>query len=438
MELWRRLWERIEPMWSVDFHSHIPIGRESAGSMARLLCYHYSETDAMNAGMSYQDYISLPTEEERARLLVRYFPETIGTTTHAGLHEVAEGLFGFRKRITPETWDELCELADEAMSKPGWKEEVLRKDRIAWVFGTNDPFEPLEGAEPWYQVCLRLDRFLLPDEHPLPSTVSALEELTGREVRGLSDFLDGLEGRFRYFKEKGAVSVAVSLPPDFSLEGGPTSPDVVFRKLMEGLWVPSEEMAALKAELFYSVLELCRKYGMVLQLMLGVVRKVRRGVEHRGDGLSQDPGMFRTFWEPLNLYPDVLFDFTVLSLADQHQLCVLVKNFPNAVCSGLWWYCNTPSIAEQVVRMRLEILGVRPQNGQNTDAYMLEQGYYKMRQYKRALSRALASMVEDNFFSEEEAVEVARKLLFENPIRHFGLDRSRIEEQITKLGGDLR
>ena len=435
MELRERLWEKIEPMWSVDFHSHIPIGRESAGTMARLLCYHYSETDAMNAGMPYEDYISRSTEKERARFLVEYFPRTIGTTTYAGLHEVAEGLFGFKKRITPETWEELCELADGLMSRPGWEEEVLKKNRIAWVFGTNDPFEPLEGAKPWYQVCLRLDKFLLPDEHPLPSTVAALEEISGREVRTLSDFLEGLEGRFRYFREKGAVSAAVSLPPDFSLERGSASPEAVFGKLREGLWISSEEMRALKAELFYSAVELCRKYGMAFQLMLGVVRKVRRGVEHRGDGLRQDPNMFRTFWEPLNLYPDVLFDFTVLSLADQHQLCVLVKNFPNAVCSGLWWYCNTPSIIEQVVRMRLEVLGVYPQNGQNTDAYMLEQGYYKMRQYKRALCRALGSMVEDGFFSEEEAVEVARMLLFENPIRHFGLDRSRIEEQMARLGG---
>jgi glucuronate isomerase len=428
----KSLWEAIEPMWAVDFHSHIPIGHESAGSMARLLCYHYSETDAMNAGMPYEEMAQVDWEA-KARFLVPYFPLSVGTTTYAGLHEVARGLFGFERRITPDTWEALCDAANSRMREEGWLSTALGANRIAHVFGTNDPLENLEGAQGWYQPCLRVDKFINLEEHALSDTVEDLSEVTGKDIATLSDFSDAMDARFGWFQEQGAVSIAVSLPPDFSLGAGIISPGVVFDRILAGDPVSTDDLHTLRTRLFYTALDLCRKYGFVFQLMSGVVRQVHRGVGNRGDGLTMHPDMFRAFWEPLNTYPDVRFDFTVLSAADQHPLCILVKNFPNAVLSGMWWYCNTPSIIETVLRMRLELVGSYCQNGQNTDAYMIEQSYYKMRQYKRALVRTLATMIEDRFFTEEEALDIAHALLFDNPIRHFGLDRKKIEENIRTL-----
>ena len=428
-----RLWNEIEPMWCVDFHSHVPIGQESAGSMARLLCYHYSETDAMNAGMPYDEYVRREDWEEKARFLVPHFPASIGTTTYAGLHEVARGLFGFDDRIGPDNWDALCDKANQAMTEEGWTERVLSDSRIIRVFGTNDPFEDLVGPRPWYQVCLRVDKFINIDEQPLADTIRDLNEATGRDISDLSDLLDAMDTRFGWFREQGAASIAISLPPDFSLDPGTTSPDAAFDRIRTGVQLTPGELLALKTRLFYAVLDLCRKYGFVFQLMLGVVRKVHRGIGVCGDGLRQDPGTFRTFWEPMNSYPDVRFDFTVLAAADQHQLCIMVKNFANAVASGFWWYCNTPSIIEAGLRMRLELLGAHCQNGQNTDSYMVEQSYYKMRQYKRTLCRTLATMIEDEFFTEEEAVEIAQRLLLNNPVRNFGLDREAIEAQMATM-----
>lgn len=387
----------------------------------------------MNAGMSYEEYRAQGDWEAKARFLIPYFPLSIGTTTYAGLHEVARGLFGFEQRITPDTWEALCDAADPRMREEGWLNDALKANRIAYVFGTNDPFEELKGAQPWYQPCLRVDKFINLQEHALSDTVQDLSEVTGKDIATLSDFSDAMDTRFGGFKESGAVSIAVSLPPDFSLEAGALSPEGVFERILAGSLVSTDDLHTLRTRLFYTALDLCRKYGFVFQLMLGVVRQVHRGVGNCGDGLTLHPEMFRTFWEPLNTYPDVRFDFTVLSASDQHQLCVLVKNFPNAVLSGMWWYCNTPSIIEAALRMRLELVGAHCQNGQNTDAYMIEQGYYKMRQYKRALVRTLAAMIEDTFFTETEALDIARALLFDNPVRHFGLNRKEIEENIRRI-----
>ncbi|MFH1006365.1 MAG: glucuronate isomerase [Candidatus Latescibacterota bacterium] len=429
----KHLWQAIEPMWAVDFHSHIPVGQESAASMARLLCYHYSETDAMNAGMPYQDYIAQEGWEAKARFLVPYFPLSIGTTTYAGLHEVARGLFGFEQRITADTWEALSDRANARMREAGWLGTALKASRIAHVFGTNDPFEPLSGAQNWYQPCLRVDKFINIEEHALSTTVANLGQTLGGDITTLSDFTSAIDARFRWFREQGAVSIAVSLPPDFSLGCGTESPEAVFGRMVMGHPVCTADLHALRTRFFYTALGLCRKYGFVFQLMLGVVRQVHRGVGTCGDGLIGHPDMFRAFWEPLNTYPDVRFDFTVLSAADQHPLCILVKNFPNAVVSGMWWYCNTPSIIERTLRMRLELVGFSCQNGQNTDAYMIEQSYYKMRQYKRALVQTFGTMIEDGFFTEEEGIGIAHALLFDNPIRLFGLNREKIAENIRDL-----
>jgi len=88
-------------------------------------------------------------------------------------------------------------------------------------------------------------------------------------------------------------------------------------------------------------------------------------------------------------YPTVKFLVTVLSHANQHELCVLARKFGNLHVYGCWWFCNNPSLIEATTRMRLEMLG-SAFTAQHSDARVLDQLIYKWSHSREVIAPVLA------------------------------------------------
>jgi glucuronate isomerase len=56
-----------------------------------------------------------------------------------------------------------------------------------------------------------------------------------------------------------------------------------------------------------------------------------------------------------------------------------------------------------------------------SDAYVPEWCFGKSQLVKHQLSLTLSSLVEQNYFTEELAIEIARKLLYENAVNIYHL-----------------
>ena len=79
---------------------------------------------------------------------------------------------------------------------------------------------------------------------------------------------------------------------------------------------------------------------------------------------------------------------TFLSRENQHELCVAARKFNNLMPFGCWWFLNNPSIASEITRERLELLGPSfiPQH---SDARVLEQLLYKWGHSREIIADAL-------------------------------------------------
>lgn len=173
--------------------------------------------------------------------------------------------------------------------------------------------------------------------------------------------------------------------------------------------------------MFYHLVELCRQFDYTFQLMLGVDREVY--IAQKRDGFSTQLEMVKTFLDVLNRYPDVTFDFTILNTVLAHELAVVSKLFPNCVISGHWWYTFYPSLIKRILRERLEIIPYVKLNGLFTDAYYVEWCIAKVLVYKRALTEVLTELVLEGYITEQLALKIAGGLLWENPIRNFGIGK---------------
>ena len=127
-----------------------------------------------------------------------------------------------------------------------------------------------------------------------------------------------------------------------------------------------------------------------------------------------------------NEYWDVKFPLSVLADTAGLELAASAWIRHNVYPSGHWWYSNNPVDIARELRRRLDVVPLPKQIGYYSDAYVVEFILPKFRMYKFELARTLAERVERSKIhpnmmpvSLEQAVDMARRLLVDNPLKLF-------------------
>ena len=153
--------------------------------------------------------------------------------------------------------------------------------------------------------------------------------------------------------------------------------------------------------------------NLPVAMMLGVRRGVNPDLGSAGDAVGQSdiPSVIRL----CRSQPTTKFLVTSLSRVDQHELTVVGRKFRNLHLFGCWWFCNNPSITEEMTRQRLELLGTDV-TLQHSDAYFPEQLIYKWGHTRRVVADVLVDKYIDAHnagwrFTEADLTRDARRLL---------------------------
>src|SRR6185369_16481374 len=241
---------------------------------------------------------------------------------------------------------------------------------VSRVFMTNSPFDELErpvwnrgfNRDSRFRSGLRIDPLLL----SWPDTAKRLANWryevqsqpsgkTYSEVqRFLADWTKKIDARY----------LMVSLPPDFDF--------------------PGKNVTAHLLE--HAVLPHCREHGLPLALMPGVKRGVNPQLQLAGDGVGLSN--LTTVQHLCAQYSDNKFLVTALARESQHELCVLARKFRNLHIFGCWWFTNVPVIAEEMTRMRLELVGLSV-TAQQSDARVLCHLVYKWHHTRQTITKVL-------------------------------------------------
>ncbi len=358
-----------------DLHTHL-YSAEFGGLLLRgvddLLTYHYLAAETMRwADIPYEKYFAL-TKREQADLVWKTL-----FLSHSPISESCRGvlttLAKFGLDVSSKDLNEYRAFFD-AMPAEEHIERVFELSGVESVVMTNDPFDAGEGAvwehgahDARFHAALRLDS-LLSWETAWPKlaewgydvddsvTAKSIEEVK----RFIADWIDRM----------GALYMAASLPPDFTLPEDSTR-----GRLIEECVIPVA----------------CER-GIPLAVMLGVKRLVNPALGMLGDSLGRSS--IETVEYMCAKYPDARFMVTMLSRENQHELCVTARKFRNLMVFGCWWFLNNPSLIEEITRMRFELLG-ESFIPQHSDARVLDQLIYKWSHSKEIIGRVLAEKYED-------------------------------------------
>ncbi len=368
----RRRVERIVAATPVcDIHTHLydpAFKRLMLWGIDELLVYHYLIAEGLrNLSLPCDHFWELSRTAQADliwdALFVRNSPISeacrgvVTTLNRLGFDVWKRDLQGVRGWFAKQTPDKYLDL-------------VMETARVEKVHMTNSPFDDQERLlwekgfrrDDRFVAALRLDPLLLEWSETARKLgawgYKVNDSLSQRTVDGVKSFLSDCTERMR------AQYLMVSLPPDFTF--------------------PAKTMCA--GLLDRAILPFCREAGLPMALMLGVRRGVNPELRMAGDGMEASD--LRALRNLCSAFPANRFLVTVLSLENQHALCVLARKFRNLHLFGCWWFSNVPYAAEAITRMRLEMLGF-DFTCQHSDARVLDQLIYKWDHYRAILARVL-------------------------------------------------
>lgn len=266
-------------------------------------------------------------------------------------------------------------------------DRVMELAKVTSITMTNEVFDDNEhqrwladpnlGKDPRFKTVLRLDPLVLAYPEAAKklhawgygvddASRSASDSSIAEVQRFLRDWIERMDPRY----------LAVSLPPEFTY---PASPGDASR-------------AAGQAVLEKAILPVCRERDLPFAMMIGSRRGVNPALGQAGDALGK--GDVSSVANLCRAFPQNRFFVTMLSLENQHELCVVARKFGNLMPFGCWWFLNTPSSIEHMTRLRVELLGTSfiPQH---SDARVLDQLIYKWDHSRRIIAKVFAEKYVD-------------------------------------------
>ena len=125
--------------------------------------------------------------------------------------------------------------------------------------------------------------------------------------------------------------------------------------------------------------------------------------------------------EMIGRHPRLRFQVFLASRHANQAFCTMARELPNLSLAGYWWHNFFPDSMRQVIAERLDMLPVNKQIGFFSDAYCVEWVYGKVAMAEKQLARVLAEKILQGQYTRDDAVGIARSILYESPQTLLGM-----------------
>jgi len=388
----------------IDAHEHLApeIARTGAPADALILFAHYTRTDLVCAGMSMDDYQKVVDcsgdLDERWRMFSPFLKEIRYGSYARPAFIAAKEFYGFDD-ISDENYRALSE-AVSAWNTPGIYTRVLReKCRIRTAL--------TQAGRTDYEDDLLTP--LMPVDHY--ATVSSREDVEqkatslGVEVKTLDDYLSMIKLGFERWIAERVVGVKTRSQP-LPLPNRQQA-EQAFSQLMQD--THGADTSALRHFLTHHIFELAADLGIVVAVHAGMWGDFRTlDAEH----------MIPIFPQ----HPRTRFDLYHLSMPNVRPCAVICKNNPNVWLNLCW----THIISQQMTVSALdEVMDLVPMNKiiafGGDYGRPVEKVYGHLVMAREDLAAVLGRRVDRGSLGYAEAVELARKWLYDNPKALYNL-----------------
>jgi hypothetical protein len=421
----------------LDAHTHLDASHLTARGLHDILLYHMVVSDLASAGCPDRERLpEEPTEKEAAARIERalpFLPAIANTSCFWGTRIILADLYGWKKPVTRENWRSLDGIVRDRSGESGRPVEILDKARI--VRSCTELWRRRDGrADALFQYSLEwaffarsqwgeYDTALYELEKawsegrpgaPLPIAQGGSRPKTSRTIHSLRDARAAIDAYVEAIPlEVLSTAQHISTDIEFREVDDRTMSAALSRRRKAG---PAERdiYASFITEEFFKRLEE-RRSGLVFQFSLGAEPLPFETASRLSQKtLAQLASM-------IALHPGIHFQCFLSSAHANQTLCTFARELPNFSLAGYWWHNFFPPFIERVMRERLDMLSTSRQVGFFSDAYTLEWSYAKSLIVRKVMARVLADKVLLGQYSSDDALAIARALLYDSPQSLLGL-----------------
>lgn len=417
----------------IDAHTHLVGGRLGARGLHDILLYHMVVSDLYAAGCPngarLTQYPGWPDKKEahgRIRKALPYLPHIRNTSSWWGVRLILRDLYDWREPITPENWRRLDDQIRERAEDRAWHHSILDRLNIR-LTGTEIARRGRGQEDARFRYALEWGFFTRCQWGEFDTALYELERCWGRrpespspigagtrpkparEIRTLDDVHHAIRHYVGAIPHDQVLATATHISTDirFQTVSEAQMERALQRRAQAG---PAERdlYASYVNERFLTALE---KHGhtIVFQFSFGAEPLPYE----TGSRLNQET--IAHVGEMIARHPRLHFQCFLSSRHANQALCTLARELPNFSLAGYWWHNFFPDTIRQVMAERLDMVPTNKQVGFFSDAYCAEWCHAKALIVRQQLARVLAEKIGQGQYSRDEALGIARAILFESP-----------------------
>ncbi len=422
-----------------DPHTHLVGGRLGARGLHDILLYHMIISDLHAAGCPsggrLTEYPGWPSPEEaqsRITEAIPFLPQVRNTSGAWAVRLILADLYGWREPITGDNWRRLDAVIRERADDQAWQYSILDRLRIRrtvteWVRrGAGQDDKRLQFCLEWgfftrcqwgeFDTALyELERcWGREPESPSPIKAGGRPK-TDRTIRTLGDVHDAVDYYVEHIPMESLVSTATHISTDIDFRQ--VSPEEMSKAIAgrsEARQTERDIYASYVNERFLTRLEE-HADSIVLQFSLGAEPLPFE----TGSRISQRT--IRQLAEMIARHPRLRFQCFLSSRHANQSLCTIARELPNFSLAGCWWHNFFPDVMRQILSERLDMLPLNKQLVFFSDAYCVEWAYGKAMLVRKQFASVLADRVRSGQYTMDDAVQIAREVLFDSPRSLLGL-----------------
>ena len=421
--LLNRLSEALSRIEVVNTHEHIIPEQERVAQPVDFftLASHYAIGDVISAGLEPEALAkvndrALPPQE-RWRTFEPYWNRARFTGYGQALRIAIRDIYGFE--ITGVALPAINE-AIHAQNKPGLYRRILKEKARIRVSVLDDYWNatPVKPDPEFFVLAHKFDRFVIPASR---KDVGQLAKIAGVSIASMADLKRAMETSFQQFLSIGMAAVKSTIAYNRELlfhEVPAAAAEADFTALMRGERPLPERLRRnvdrpfrnLEDHMFHHLIRLADSHRLPIQIHTGL---------HAGNGNfianSKPTHLTNLFF----LYPKVHFDLFHISYPYQGELSTLAKLFPNVHVDFCWAHIISPRVSRGALHEFLETVPYNKIFGFGGDYRYPELSYAHCVIARRNIAQVLAEKTAEGFCSEQEALDIGRALLHDNPARLF-------------------
>lgn len=416
--------EQILAMPIFDTHEHLMSEEERRLQNLDVfyLFSHYVGSDLVSSGMGETDFNKILDKniaiEKRWNIFAPFLENVRNTSYSKIVFEAVKDLFDIND-VTKDSYMELSQKL-EATKKTNWYENILlKKCRIEYML---DFIENMPG---------------IADQRPLAKhgsiavknfddivSVCCMEDIFKFEkkyntsIYNFKDYLDMIDIIFEDSKKAGykVLKIAIAYFRAINFEEVTfAEADKVFSRLfmlkdygfLERVdFLSKNELKPLQDYLFHYIIQKAIKYCWPVQIHTGLLNG------NRGDVANTNPCFL------INLflkYRNCSFDIFHAGFPFTQELITITKQFSNVYFDLCWIQQVSFKLYKDTLGLALETIPANKIFAFGGDNFILECTYGSQKIARRLISEIMYEKVRDGYFSFDEAIKTAQKILYSNP-----------------------